>query len=255
MEEFIFGPNKHRTPWSPPPNRYNIYIYIYIVPLEKKSWEIIETDSADIKCELLEKIGKKMLIALEKEAEKKGYFQNLVTKIIDNVQILIKDIHIRMEDQSGGIPYSTGLFLQELRMETTDEGGETMFIDRTQEKHKFAPLFKFLDLVNIGLYWNPKEKKIISDLEGGDQEKDKAFIDILGDVKNKYYILHPMSLILKMKEVRKGGEVMEPVAVPEPKYQFNLKLPSISFGISKRQYTSIINLLQVANEYQRFQLT
>ena len=57
-----------------------------------------------------------------KEEEEKGYFGNMLTKIIDNVQVTIRDIHIRYEDELTK-KYSFGVTLEELKIYTVNKNG------------------------------------------------------------------------------------------------------------------------------------
>jgi vacuolar protein sorting-associated protein 13A/C len=83
---------------------------------------------------------------------------NLTSKIIDNIQISIKNIHVRYEDpKSFAKPLSLGLTMERLEIETTNEMWERQFFDRTNPENKLKPLFKIIDLKNIGLYCNPKD--------------------------------------------------------------------------------------------------
>ncbi len=56
----------------------------------------------------------------------------MIVKIIDNLQVTIKDIHIRYEDQIYN-EYSFGATLEELKIFTVNENDEPVFIDRTKK--------------------------------------------------------------------------------------------------------------------------
>lgn len=67
-----------------------------------------------------------------KEDEQQGYFGAMVTRIIDNLQVTIKDIHIRYEDEITK-KYSFGVTLEELKIYTVNKKGEPEFIDRSKK--------------------------------------------------------------------------------------------------------------------------
>jgi vacuolar protein sorting-associated protein 13A/C len=58
--------------------------------------------------------------------ENATFVENLIAHIIKNVQVTIKDIHIRYEDQvtNPGAPFSIGLTLSQLKLQSTDESGK-----------------------------------------------------------------------------------------------------------------------------------
>ena len=56
----------------------------------------------------------------------------MVVKIIDNIQITVKNIHVRYEDQITK-SYSFGFTLEELQIYTVNKHGEPEFIDRAKK--------------------------------------------------------------------------------------------------------------------------
>ena len=53
-------------------------------------------------------------------------------KVVDNLQITIKNIHIRFEDTIlNSTPYSFGITLKEFSAHTCDEQWQPVFLDRT----------------------------------------------------------------------------------------------------------------------------
>jgi len=91
--------------------------------------------------------------------EDSGFLTNLTTKVLDNVQISIKNIHVRYEDPDfrKRWPLAMGLTLQAIRMYTTDESGKECFIDRTLPANKGEPIRKVLELRNFGIYCRPRD--------------------------------------------------------------------------------------------------
>jgi len=66
---------------------------------------------------------------------------NLTSKVIDNIQISIKNIHVRYEDSANfSQPLSLGLTMEKLDIETTNENWESEFIDRTINENKDKPM-------------------------------------------------------------------------------------------------------------------
>lgn len=75
-------------------------------------------------------------------------------KILDNIQLTIKNIHIRYEvDQQPGSPqYALGFTLQELGINTTNQDWQKTYYDRSQQENKDKPLFKRLSITGLALY-------------------------------------------------------------------------------------------------------
>ncbi|SSD59069.1 related to Vacuolar protein sorting-associated protein 13 [Saccharomycodes ludwigii] len=92
-----------------------------------------------------------------------SFTQNLITKIIDNVQITFKNIHIRYEDLDcifSEDPYCVGVTLNELSAVSTNENWMPSFISITQEI-----THKLLSLNSLSLYWNTNCKDTIFDMD------------------------------------------------------------------------------------------
>ncbi|ODV77801.1 vacuolar sorting [Suhomyces tanzawaensis NRRL Y-17324] len=88
------------------------------------------------------------------------FTESLVTKIVDNTQIIIKNIHIRYEDDSTLTenPYAVGFTLNELSAVSTDESWIPSFISITQQFTR-----KLLTLKNLSCYMNTNSKTIYVD--------------------------------------------------------------------------------------------
>ena len=83
---------------------------------------------------------------------------NLTSKVVDNIQVSIKNIHIRYEDSVGlSQPLSLGITMEKLDIETTNENWESQFIDRTINENNFKPMMKIINLSNFGFYCDPKD--------------------------------------------------------------------------------------------------
>lgn len=113
--------------------------------------------------------------------------ESLVTKIVDNLQVTIKNIHIRYEDDSilTEQPYSVGLTLNELLAISTDESWTASFISITQKLTR-----KLLTLKNLACYMNTDSQSIYS--EDADVLLE-SFKKSISDNSEDQYILKPVS--------------------------------------------------------------
>ena len=90
---------------------------------------------------------------------------SLVTKIVDNLQISLKNLHLRVEHEDTIEPdnsFSLGITLQELDLYTTDSNWERIYVDRTKEANKHKAMNKILRIHNFGVYYKTKETSLIS---------------------------------------------------------------------------------------------
>jgi vacuolar protein sorting-associated protein 13A/C len=81
-----------------------------------------------------------------------GFMQQLIIKIVNNVQIVINNLHIRYEDQitDPKHPFAVGFTLEEIRLRSTDEHwNEKEFINM-----EIANPYKIVKLRNFAFYWD-----------------------------------------------------------------------------------------------------
>jgi vacuolar protein sorting-associated protein 13A/C len=70
----------------------------------------------------------------------------LLNKIVDNIQVTVKNIHVRYEDNYSyeKNPFSLGFTLKALSINTTNGDWEPHYFDRTLSENKDNPIFKKL---------------------------------------------------------------------------------------------------------------
>ncbi|KAK4469058.1 hypothetical protein MN116_006648 [Schistosoma mekongi] len=86
-----------------------------------------------------------------------SFGEKLAAQVIKNLQISIKDIHIRYED-SYSIPnrtFSLGLTLSGLTFQTCDSNQKPIFI----KDESIREFNKYVKLTSLGVYWNPMSIK------------------------------------------------------------------------------------------------
>ena len=93
------------------------------------------------------------------DAESDTFMNALVAKIIDNLQVVIKNIHIRFEDNKSHPqkPFAVGLTLSNLSAVSTDENWIEAFIEDPK-----APTHKLLKLDSLALYWTPSSESFMN---------------------------------------------------------------------------------------------
>lgn len=117
-----------------------------------------------------------------------SFTESLITKIVDNLQVTIKKIHIRYEDESvlTEVPYALGMLLEELSAVSTDDGWRPSFISITQNLTR-----KLLLLKSFACYMDTESTSIFV------EDKDallKTLKEIFADPKSAHqYLLKPVS--------------------------------------------------------------
>ena len=92
----------------------------WIVPTLKDNLEKRKTDIENYTQELIKSLLKKKA-SKGKEADGLGFTQKLVLRIIDNLQITVSNIHVRLQAQEG---YAAGITLESIKLVTVNKKGE-----------------------------------------------------------------------------------------------------------------------------------
>lgn len=111
--------------------------------------------------EILNKANPTNSLSPEDAAKNESFTESLVTKIVDNLQVQIKNIHIRYEDTEcifTDTPYAIGVTLNELSAISTDEDWKHTFISVSQQL-----THKLLTLKSLCCYWNTETASIYTE--------------------------------------------------------------------------------------------
>lgn len=92
-------------------------------------------------------------------ADNDSFMNALLTKIIDNLQVKIKNIHVRFEDNKSHPqnPFAVGLTLSNISAVSTDSNWVEAFIEDPK-----APTHKLLKLDSLALYWIPNSESLMN---------------------------------------------------------------------------------------------
>ncbi|TVY71541.1 Vacuolar protein sorting-associated protein, partial [Lachnellula suecica] len=90
-------------------------------------------------------------LSQEEQQKSQSFTDSLVTKIVDNLQITVKNIHVRYEDSISdpGHPFALGITLEEFSAISTDGEWKPTYIQDTK-----GPTHKLATLGALAVYWN-----------------------------------------------------------------------------------------------------
>ena len=135
-------------------------LFILLSPQEKRNWEYSEEGEIIKRKDLIESLEKKTEeLSPEEEMKQKGFIEKLTGKILDNIKVTIKNIHIRFEYGLDSRNFAVGLCLESIESYTTDENWEIHFTDRQDLKSAFLSIFKVFNIKGLSIYWNTNPQK------------------------------------------------------------------------------------------------
>lgn len=188
----------------------------------------------------------------EEQSKNQSFLDSLITAVVDNLQISIKNIHIRYEDSiaTPGHPFSLGITLAEFSAVSTDENWKPTFVQSSSiTTHKLATLG------SLAVYWNTDAELFGTGkgTETGSEAKVTDSVALLGkfremlqDEGNSQYMLKPVSGRAAI-EVDKTGKI------ENPKLKARLLFQEFAFVLDDDQYRDALMLVDLFHYFRRHQ--
>jgi vacuolar protein sorting-associated protein 13A/C len=195
-------------------------------------------------------------LSQEEQKKSQSFTDSLVTKIVDNLQVTVKNIHVRYEDSisTPGHPFALGITLEEFSAVSTDGEWKPTFIQNSSTTtHKLAKLEA------LAVYWNTDTKLLGSGREVPD-EGDQALPhdELIAEFKRMIgkgedaatathqFILRPVSGQAKL-ELDKSGNVQV------PRFKSNLLFDEIGVVLDDDQYRDALMMVDLFHYFIRHQ--
>ncbi|KAJ2952086.1 hypothetical protein O0L34_g4356 [Tuta absoluta] len=173
---------------------------------------------------------------VEEDKMDETFVEKLVTQIIKNVQLTIKDIHVRYEDSitNPKQPFSLGITLHNLSVHTTDENWKQTVVTEAVTK-----IYKILSLEGLAIYWNSETELYAR--TGSDTIKGRLQSEIATKTSQPTfysYALGPINATAKLKLNTKPEA--ETPKFNTPKVTLSLHMEQLSISLSKNQYRDMM---------------
>ncbi|KAF8311204.1 hypothetical protein DL93DRAFT_2229838 [Clavulina sp. PMI_390] len=169
-----------------------------------------------------------------------GVFESLIAKIVNNVQITVKNIHIRYEDKLSvpGHPFAVGVTLAEFTAVSTDDTWEAAFIQSTS-----GAVRKLGNLDSLAVYFNTDSASITDSPRLLDAFRD-SICHSNRDLPDHQFILKPVTSQGRITiNHRASSEV--------PKIDAELTFDEIGFVLDSSQYRDAISMVDMYHFYLR----
>ncbi|KAF8591826.1 vacuolar protein sorting-associated protein 13 [Ramaria rubella] len=173
----------------------------------------------------------------ESSAETQGFVASLVTKIVNNLQVTVKNIHVRYEDDMScpGHPFAAGVTLVGFSAKSVDENWIPTFIQSTAHSiHKLARLESlalYFDTDSASMTGLPVEQAI------------EKFTSLISSAEHQF-ILRPVT---GEGRITLNKEMNEKT----PKNDVQLIFDEIGFALDDHQYRDVISLVDMYHFYIR----
>lgn len=258
-----------QIPWSNlrgKPVRINIEdVYLLAAPREDADYDPVEQEDRTHKLKMEKLDSAEMLkerntegMSQEEQKKNQTFTANLITAIVDNVQVSVKNIHIRYEDSISdpGHPFALGVTLEGFEAVSTDANWAPTFIQSTSDTtHKLA------SLRSLAVYWDTDAKLFGT---GKGSQEGSGQDDLMEKFRNMIVTgegseLGEHQFILKPVTGRAGLEMDKTGKSDRPKVKAKLLFDELGFIIDDDQYRDALMLVDLFHyfirhqEYKKFQ--
>ncbi|KAL4976672.1 hypothetical protein BDW66DRAFT_134541 [Aspergillus desertorum] len=188
----------------------------------------------------------------EEQRRNQSFTQSLVTAVIDNLQISIKNVHFRYEDSiaSPGHPFAVGFTLKELSAVSTDSEWKPTFIQSTSgTTHKMAILGA------LSVYWNT-DAELLGTGRGSDvgaRAQGIEHAELLERLKSGIDNEDGNQFILRPVSGRAGLEMDKTGNHERPAVNARLLFDEIGFVLDDEQYRDALMLVDLFHCFIRHQ--
>ncbi|XP_033726256.1 vacuolar protein sorting-associated protein 13A-like isoform X3 [Pecten maximus] len=172
-----------------------------------------------------------------KDPKKDSFAEKMATQIIKNLQVHVKNIHVRYEDSytNPKRPFSLGVTLQELLFQTTDENWTPCIL-----KEAVTQIYKLVRLDSLAVYWNSSSECLDGTDKAAILERLKTDIASKDKKTQSQYLIKPISLVSHLRLNTKPEQTKFTI----PKIYLTLVFDDIAVMLSKMQYTDILEMLE-----------
>ncbi|CAG5075993.1 Similar to Vps13: Vacuolar protein sorting-associated protein 13 (Drosophila melanogaster) [Cotesia congregata] len=221
-------------------------LYLLIVPSSQVKYDPEKEAkySLDAKHAELARIEKnKQLLEQSKQAEKidDSMLEKLLARMIKNIHVEIKSIHVRYEDHVTFKPheFAIGLTLNRLALESCNTSWMTT--ENMKDMYLIPQIFKLLTLDGFSIYLNPS---LMQFSKQASSTYLKLFHDSIATTENippdYQYLLGPINVKAKLKLNPKPETDGSNYQIP--KVWLDLEMEKLRIGLTKRQYATLLQL-------------
>ena len=194
----------------------------------------------------------------EEQRRNQSFMQSMITAVVDNLQVSIKNVHFRYEDSiaSPSHPFSVGLTLKELSAVSTDSEWNPTFIQSTSSTtHKLAILGA------LAVYWNT-DSELLGTGRGSDigaEAQGTSHAELMEKLKTTIDSYEGHQFMLRPVSGRAGLEMDKSGSYDNPAIKARLLFDELGFVLDDNQYRDALMLVDLFHyfirhqEYKKFQ--
>nr|XP_045626468.1 vacuolar protein sorting-associated protein 13C-like isoform X1 [Procambarus clarkii] len=199
---------------------------------EIKMATLQKAESAKLKLQEMEKGSK--------SKSQDSFQEKMIAQVIRNIQVSIRDIHIRYEDSVScqGAPFAAGVTLHDLSMKSTDSDWKPCL-----DTDKL--IYKLNCLDSLAIYWNPSAE-LLSEVNQSKEMTVQCLTKLIAAQENlpqgMKYIIGPICSTAKLQMDSKPEDDDPSFSIPVINLDF--VMDELAIGLSRHQYSNAMALLE-----------
>ncbi|KAI0756975.1 vacuolar protein sorting-associated protein 13 [Daedaleopsis nitida] len=226
-------------------------VYLLVVPSSESTYDP-EEEERRIQAAKFERLENAELLNVRPQSvsqgqecvhdpQSQGLIASLVTKIINNLQVTVKNIHIRYEDKLSvpGHPFAAGITLASFTAVSVNETWQPAFIDS-----KAGSVHKLARLESLAVYFD-------TDCQSLAGLPHREFIEKFTDLISKGGRTAPHQFILKPVSGEGKIKMNHKLDKETPRFDVQLSFDEIGVLLDEHQYRDVISLIDMYHFYIR----
>lgn len=227
-------------------------LYLLVRIKTKEEWNLIDFNTMDIKFKILKKFGDTIMEKLAAREVKPvvktagpSNMEKLLIKIIDNLQITIKNIHARIECEETP-SFCAGVYLANLKILTVDSSFNTQIYQKFEANNRVVR--KLAKISSFQIYWasSPSELWFNHKDPGIIFSRFKEFN--IDDMENFKIISLTADFRLTISE--KGGFSLDNNSTNFSKYALEVDVPFLDIKFTTSQIKDMLTFLAGLDNYK-----
>ena len=227
-------------------------LYIVLTPMDSSLWTY---DKAAFVQQVRERLElhelrraqnlSQKLVSAEETLNNKTFLQRLTAKIVDNLRITIKNVHVRFEFRTNLNSFSTGVTLESIDYCTTNSNWESEFTDRQRKGRAGEDIYKLLTCARLGVYFETDESTLLH-TEVDETRAMSTMKELIVNPKGVHYVLEPMNL---EAQVVHHSDLTD---FSRPRYKAAISLPEFQLVYEQKQFHCSVRLAEFLTDYWHF---
>ena len=174
-------------------------------------------------------------------AQQQGFLSSVISKIVNNIQITVKNVHVRYEDSlsNPGHPFAAGVTLAGFTVHSTDGNWERAFVESTKQI-----IYKLARLDSMAVYFDTESESLAGLPTDTAIARSTALIATPDRTPKHQFLVKPISA--------EGKVTIHPVFdAKTPRIDVSIALEEIGLIVDNEQYRDVISTVDMFHFYVR----